>query len=81
MNKLLIAATLLLVGCSSNDINGSGITDGKSSEACVAGFVEDTPGAGTLDIYFPSGFSPDVQSIKDVSIEVAKEVTEQLGAC
>ena len=53
----------------------------KSSGSCVAGFVETSPGKGTLDIYFPSDFAPDVQSIENVSIEVAEEVSIQIGAC
>ena len=48
---------------------------------CVAGFVETSPGKGTLDIFFPSDFSPDVQSIEGVSIEVAEEVTQDIGRC
>ena len=62
-----------------NNITGSGIT--MNTDSCVAGYVEDTPGKGTLDILFPTDFAPDVTSIKDVSIEVAQKVTEQLGTC
>ena len=53
----------------------------KKLAACVAGFVETSPGKGTLDIFFPSDFSPDVQSIEDVSIEVAEKVTNDIGRC
>lgn len=76
---LLFGGAFLLASCTSN-ITGSGITD-ERTDSCVAGYVEDTPGKGTLDILFPTEFAPDVQSIKDVSIEVAQKVTEQLGTC
>ena len=80
---LLFGGAFLLASCtpkSNTDITASAISDEPSS-SCVAGYVEDTPGKGTLDIYFPSEFSPNIQSIKNVSIEVAQEVTEQLGVC
>ena len=80
---IALTTLALLVSCtpkSNTDITASGISD-EPRTSCVAGYVENTPGKGTLDIYFPSEFSPDIQSIKDVSIEVAQEVTEQLGVC
>ena len=79
MLKYYICGLLLLTACSPT-ITGSGITD-ERTDSCVAGYVEDTPGKGTLDILFPTEFAPDVTSIKDVSIEVAQKVTEQLGTC
>ena len=86
MNKLTLASLVgafFLASCtpkSNTDITTSAISD-EPAESCVAGYVEDSPGKGTLDIFFPTEFSPKVQSIEDVSIEVAKEVTEQLGTC
>ena len=80
---LLFSGAFLLASCtpkSNTDITSSGISD-ERTDSCVAGYVEDTPGKGTLDILFPTDFAPDVQSIKDVSIEVAQEVTKQLGTC
>ena len=76
---LLFGGAFLLASCTSS-ITGSGIIN-ERTDSCVAGYVEDTPGKGTLDILFPTEFAPDVTSIKDVSIEVAQKVTEQLGTC
>lgn len=53
----------------------------SESRGCIAGFVEDTPGKGTLDMYYPSRFAEDVQSISNVSIKVAQEITKNLGVC
>lgn len=49
--------------------------------SCVAGFVENKPGYGTLDIYTSSGSVNEVTHIEDVSIETAKEITEDMGEC
>ena len=48
---------------------------------CVAGFVEDKPGVGTLDFYFPTDWADDVQSVSGVSVKVAQEITELIGVC
>ena len=53
----------------------------RESRGCIAGFVEDTPGKGTLDMYYPSRFSEEIQSIPGVSIKVAQEITDSLGVC
>ena len=73
-SKILVGLGLtILASCAGPKITTTTITDENPYGSCVAGFVEDSPGKGTLDILFPSDFTPDVQSIKDVSIEVAEE--------
>ena len=37
---------------------------------CIAGFVETSAGVGTIDIYAPTKWSPQVQSIPDVGVSV-----------
>ena len=83
MRYLIFPLAILLVSCtpkSITDVVSLEISD-EPSESCVAGYVETSPGKGTLDIFFPSAFSPNIQSIENVSIETAQEVTEQLGVC
>jgi hypothetical protein len=46
-------------------------------DVCIAGFVEDTPGKGTLSILIESR----IQSIKDVSIETKESVSEVIDRC
>ena len=41
---------------------------------CIAGFVETSPGKGTLDIYSPTEWSNDIQSIADVSVSTVNEL-------
>lgn len=77
---IALTTLALLASCTPKNLN-SDITLQNSGESCVAGYVETSPGKGTIDIYFPSNVAPDVQSIPDVSIEVAQEVTQQIGAC
>ena len=76
----LLVGAFLLTSCTPTNPEAK---DGskKSGGMCVAGFVEDSPGKGTLDIFFPSDFSPDVQSIEGVSIETAEKVTQDIGRC
>ena len=50
----------------------------KSGDICVAGFVEDTPGKGTIDIYTKT---IGIESISNVSIEIAKDIATNLGVC
>ena len=76
----LLVGAFLLTSCTPKNNNVKTISE-KSDGMCVAGFVETTPGAGTLDIYFPSEFSPPVQSIEGVSIEVAQEISNEVGVC
>ena len=76
----LLCGAFLLASCTPENNSGE-ITSQKSGKACVAGYVETSPGKGTLDIYFPSDVAPNVQSIPDVSIEVAEEVSNQIGVC
>ena len=79
----LLGGAFLLASCTpkiKTDVASSVISD-EPDQSCVAGYVETSPGKGTLDIYFPSDFSPNIQSIEGVSIEVTKQVTEELGTC
>ena len=46
---------------------------------CIAGFVETSPGVGTIDIYAPSKWSPQIQSIPDVGVSVIPEL--ELDPC
>jgi len=79
-SALLICGAFFLASCTPRNTSGENSST-KSSESCVAGFVETSPGKGTLDIYFPTDFAPDVQSIPDVSVTVAEEVSNQIGVC
>ena len=77
-----IAIAMLTASCSPTiENNSTTINDKPTSHSCVAGFVEDSPGYGTLDIFADTEFSTKVQSISDVSVKVAEEITEQLGVC
>jgi hypothetical protein len=76
---IALIATCLLASCSNQTTESTATT--SNSDFCVAGYVEDEPGAGTLDIYFDTEFADKVQSITGVSVEVADEVTNFLGRC
>ena len=79
----LLSGAFLLASCTpkiNTDVASSVISD-EPFEACVAGYVETSPGKGTLDIYFPTDFSPNIQSFEGVRIKVATEITEELGTC
>ena len=41
---------------------------------CIAGMVETSPGIGTIDIYSDTEFSPKIQSIPEVSIDLELEL-------
>ena len=75
-----LVGAFLLTSCGSTNLTTS-TPDDKPRTMCVAGFVEDTPGKGTLDIYAPTKYSPEIQSISNVSVKVAEEVTADLGLC
>lgn len=46
-------------------------------DVCIAGFVENSPGKGTLSILIEDR----IESIKDVSIETNESVSEVIAAC
>ena len=51
------------------------VTDLSASKSmCIAGFVETSTGIGAIDIYAPSKWSPQVQSIPGVSTAVIPEL-------
>lgn len=74
----LLAGAFLLTSCTQTKEEP---VSEDNTEMCVAGFVEDKPGKGTIDIFFPSKIVPPIQSIADVSVEVAEEITTQIGTC
>ena len=80
MKYLIFPLVFLLVACTPTNPEAENGSE-KSSGMCVAGFVEDSPGKGTLDIYFPTEYALDVQSIEGVSIKVAEDITAELGVC
>ena len=81
LTTALLAGAFLLASCSVNDDFASSTIDDKPNGMCVAGFVEDSPGKGTIDIFYSTNYAPDLQSIPNVSVETAQEVTEALGVC
>ena len=46
-------------------------------DVCIAGFVEDTPGKGTLSILIENR----IESVKGVSIETTENVSEVIDRC
>ena len=80
--KIIVGITAItLAACAGPNITSNTLTDEKPDDMCVAGFVEDSPGKGTLDIFYANNYSPDIQSIPGVSIEVAEAITSELGVC
>ena len=76
-------ALITLTACSSPKTTTSTTTTDESTTSypCIAGFVEDAPGVGTLDFFFPSEFTEDIQSVSEVSVKVAEEITKSIGVC
>tara|TARA_R110002012_G_scaffold222330_1_gene394164 strand:- start:632 stop:886 length:255 start_codon:yes stop_codon:yes gene_type:complete len=74
----VIASITLLTSCKVNDKFASSIIDDSANTSCVAGYVEDTPGKGTLDIYTET---IGIETITDVSIEVAEQISDSIGNC
>jgi len=66
-NRLYLLLLLIpLVSCSKPTV-----TEVKPEHSmCIAGMVETSPGIGTIDIYADTEFSPKIQSIPDVSIDL-----------
>ena len=73
----LLAGAFLITSCTPTKPEAE-YDSKKSGDICVAGFVEDTPGKGTLDIYTKT---IGIESISNVSIEIAKDIAANLGAC
>ena len=69
MIKILTAS---LVGAFLLPIQAHGLDD-----ACIAGFVEDSPGKGTLSILIEGR----IESVKDVSIETTETVSQVINRC
>ena len=70
-HKLYLLLLLIpLVSCSKPKV-----TEVKPENSmCIAGMVETSPGIGTIDIYFDTEFSPKIQSIPGVSIDLELEL-------
>ena len=70
-HKLYLLLLLIpLVSCSKPKV-----TEVKPKNSmCIAGMVETSPGIGTIDIYFDTEFSPKIQSIPGVSIDLELEL-------
>ena len=79
----LLCGAFLLSACTpKSEVKSSSVEDTRQRyEMCVAGYVETSPGKGTLDIFYVSDYAPDIQNIVNVSVKVAKEVTEMIGTC
>ena len=69
MIKLLIAS---LAGAFLLPIHAHAFND-----ACIAGFVEDSPAKGTLSILIDGR----IESVKDVSIEITETVSQVIDRC
>ena len=74
----VIATLVLLTSCKVNDRFATSVIDDSANTSCVAGYVEDTPGKGTLDIYTET---IGIESISNVSIEVADDISNSIGTC
>ena len=55
------------------------VSDTRFNKTCIAGFVETGPNVGTVDIYSPSKWSPNIQSISGISKEFLAEL--ELESC
>ena len=76
---IALIATCLLASCSNQTATTPDITDHQVM--CVAGFVEDRPGYGTLDVYIDTTYMDKTQSITGVSVDVVDGITNVLGSC
>ena len=74
----IIATLVLLTSPNVNDDFATKFIDDSANTSCVAGFVEDTPGKGTIDIYTET---IGVESISNVTIKIAEEITQSIGNC
>ena len=73
-----IASIALLTSCKVNDRFASSFINDSANTSCVAGYVEDTPGKGTLDIYTET---IGIESISNVSIKIADDISHSIGNC
>ena len=74
----VIATLVLLTSCKVNDRFASRFITDSANTSCVAGYVEDTPGKGTIDIYTET---IGIESISGVTIKIAEEITQSIGNC
>ena len=72
----LLCGAFLLTSCGSSKLSATTIDD-QPRTMCVAGYVEDSPGKGTLDVYSYG----EVSTISNISVTVAKEIAKELGTC
>ena len=73
MLKYLLCGFLFLTACSSSKQVGD---PSAPLRVCVHSYDN-----GTLTIYANSKYSPELQAIDDVSLEVAEEIASSLGNC
>ena len=67
----LLFLLIPLVGCS-KPVTEEPVKEKPSM--CIAGFVETSPGIGTIDIFADTKFSPQIQSISGVSMDLKLEL-------
>ena len=74
----LVATLVILTSPYVNDDFATQFIDHTANTSCVAGYVEDTPGKGTIDIYTET---IGIESISNISIKIAEEITQSIGNC
>ena len=74
----VVAILVVLTSPHVNDDFATNFIDDSVNTSCVAGYVEDTPGKGTIDIYTET---IGVESISNVTIKIAEEITQSIGNC
>ena len=74
----VVAILVVLTSPNVNDDFATNFIDNSTNTSCVAGYVEDTPGKGTIDIYTAT---VGIESISEVSTKIAEEITQSIGTC
>ena len=74
----VVAILVVLTSPNVNDDFATNFIDDSTNTSCVAGYVEDTPGKGTLDVYTET---IGIESISGVTIKIAEEITQSIGNC
>lgn len=74
----VVAILVVLTSPHVNDDFATNFIDDSANTSCVAGYVEDTPGKGTIDIYTET---IGIESISGVTIKIAEEITQSIGNC
>ena len=74
----VVAILVVLTSPKVNDNFATNFIDDTPRTMCVAGYVEDTPGKGTIDVYTET---IGIESISNISIKIAEEITQSIGNC